>query len=108
MSCRPLRSWWTRILLVLTAGAVVLAGTACGSRDNDLYRLRMCESGGNYHMIAGQYGGAYAFSIYYWHAAGHAYEPYTAPPAYQDAVALQLLNSNPHGAFPGCSAKLGF
>ena len=108
MSLRPMRSWRARILLAITGGAVVLSGAACSPRANDLYRLRMCESGGNYGMVSGGYGGAYAFSIYYRQSAGHPGQPQQASPAYQDAVALQLLNSNPHQAFPGCSARLGF
>jgi len=109
MSLRKMQSWRARILLAVTGSAVVLTSAACTSpRGNDLYRLRMCESGGNYRMVSGGYGGAYAFSIYYWKAAGHPGLPQNASPAYQDAVALQLLRTNPHQAFPGCSAKLGF
>ncbi len=111
MSLRNMRSWRARTLLAVAGGAVVLTSAACTtntSRANDLYRLRMCESGGNYRMVSGGYGGAYAFSIYYWQAAGHPGLPQNSSPAYQDAVALQLLKTNPHQAFPGCSAKLGF
>ena len=109
MSWRPIRSWRGRILLAAAGTAVALTGTACGPGSNQLYRLRMCETGGNYHEASAPgYGGAYGFSIHYWHAMGYASLPQNASPQLQDAVAARLLvNPGARAAFPACSIKLG-
>lgn len=104
-----------RILAVATIPAIALgAATACtsGSNNSTLYRLRMCETGGNYRMhtwIGGiEYGGAYGFNVAYWRAMGYRPDPQNASPALQDAVEQRIIammgvrNTN-----PGCAAKLG-
>lgn len=82
------------------------------SQANMLYKLRQCETGGNYrmHVWAGniEYAGAYGFNVRYWRANGYRPDPQFASPALQDAVILRYIaqlgirNSN-----PGCAVKLG-
>lgn len=113
------------VLAALAALVATLVVTGCttpyglpktpaptSSQASMLYRLRMCETGGNYHMHvwAGniEYAGAYGFNVHYWRAQGHRPDPQFASPALQDAVELSdirllgIRNSN-----PGCAKRLG-
>ena len=107
MSLRPMRSWRARILLAITGGAVVLTGAACMPRANDLYRLRMCESGGNYGMVSGGYGGAYAVSIYYWQSAGHQGQPRRADPGIPGRGGPATAELQPAPGLPWVLGKTG-
>jgi resuscitation-promoting factor RpfB len=80
--------------------------------------LRQCESGGNYAQKANPtYRGAYQFSRQTWDSTmrrlGGSYtayigvDPADAPPAVQDAAAMNLQASGGWGQWPACSAKLG-
>ena len=97
------------------AGAVALTLTAgCYQPANAgmLYRLRMCETGGNYRMhtwVGGvEYGGAYGFNVAIWRAQGHSPDPQSASPAVQDAVELADIGQlGVRRSNPGCAAKLG-
>ena len=88
---------------------VGLLGACTPASGGTLYRLRNCETGGNYRQnTAPGYSGAYGFNNFYWRQMGYYGQPWQASPALQDAVASRLLaNPGPHAAFPGCAAKLG-
>jgi hypothetical protein len=96
------------------AGAGALALTSCyhPASGGTLYRLRLCETGGNYrmHTYAGgvEYGGAYGFNVRIWRAQGHSPDPQYAPAALQDSVELSdMAQLGVHRSNPGCAAKLG-
>jgi resuscitation-promoting factor RpfB len=77
-----------------------------------LYKLRTCESGGNYQDDTGNgYYGAYQFSASTWNKwdTGYAYA-YQAPPEVQDTVIIENTNASGGGLAsqnPGCYAKEG-
>jgi hypothetical protein len=74
----------------------------------DLYRLRVCESGDNYQEDTGNgYYGAYQFSEATWQGLGYSGLPNQAPPAQQDAAATTLQHEHGWGEWPACSAMLG-
>jgi hypothetical protein len=94
------------------AGAVALTSCYPSSSGGMLYRLRMCETGGNYGMhtwVGGiEYGGGYGFDVRIWRAQGNAPDPQYASPAKQDAVELSdIALLGVHRSNPGCAAKLG-
>jgi hypothetical protein len=98
----------------LSAGVVaaVLIGTAApataASNDDPWYRLRMCESGGNYGINTGNgYYGAYQFDAGTWHAYGGTGLPHQASKAEQDLRARLLYQARGWAPWPGCSRKLG-
>ena len=84
----------------------------CTPSGGTLYRLRMCETGGNYRMhtwVGGrEYAGAYGFDVIYWRAQEHHQAPQYSAPAVQDAVELaDIAGVGVHRSNPGCAAKLG-
>ena len=82
--------------------------TGNGSLANDLYRLRMCESGGNYRDNTGNgYYGAYQFALSTWSNLGYSGLPSNAPPPEQDQAATTLVQRSGWGQWPTCSAMLG-
>jgi transglycosylase-like protein len=98
----------------LSAGVVaaVMIGTAApataASSDDPWYRLRMCESGGNYGINTGNgYYGAYQFDARTWHAYGGTGLPHQNSKAEQDRVAKKLYNARGWSPWPACSRKLG-
>jgi hypothetical protein len=98
----------------LSAGVVaaVMIGTAApataATSDDPWYRLRMCESGGNYGINTGNgYYGAYQFDAGTWHAYGGTGLPHRASPAEQDRVAKRLYQARGWSPWPACSRKLG-
>ncbi len=103
---------------VALAGAGALALTSCyphssGSSGGMLYKLRMCETGGNYAMhtwVGGiEYGGGYGFDVRIWRAQGHSPDPQHASPAMQDAVELSdIAMLGVRRSNPGCAAKLRY
>jgi uncharacterized protein YabE (DUF348 family) len=76
-----------------------------------LYKLRMCETGGDYRKNTGNgYYGAYQFMPSTWNKYGTGYALASeAPAAVQDAVVLRNARASAGGFWsqhPGCSAKL--
>jgi hypothetical protein len=99
------------LLLVSVPFAAGLLG-GCTPSGGTLYRLRMCETGGNYRMhtwVGGrEYAGAYGFDVIYWRAQGHRPDPQYASPALQDAVELADIRMlGVRRSNPGCAARLG-
>ena len=103
----------------LSAGtaALALAGVAAacspvkaapGPSASDLYRLRMCESGGNYAINTGNgYYGAYQFAPGTWASLGFGGLPNQASPLIQDAAVIKLWRVTGWSSWPGCAASLG-
>jgi Transglycosylase-like domain len=98
----------------LSAGVVaaVMLGTAApataATSDDPWYRLRMCESGGNYAINTGNgYYGAYQFDARTWHAYGGKGLPHQNSAAEQDRVAKRLYAARGWAPWPACSRKLG-
>jgi Transglycosylase-like domain len=79
-----------------------------GGTNAHLYRIKMCESGGNYSVISsnGLYYGAYQFSLSTWAAMGGSGLPSNASPAEQDMRAQRLYDtSNPYTQWPVCAYR---
>jgi resuscitation-promoting factor RpfA len=103
--------------LTLGAATFALAGVAAACTPaaalpspsaGDLYRLRMCESGGNYAINTGNgYYGAYQFAVGTWNSLGFPGYPNQAAPATQDAAVAKLWRSSGWASWPGCAASLG-
>ena len=98
----------------LSAGVVaaVMVGTAApataATSDDPWYRLRMCESGGNYGINTGNgYYGAYQFDAGTWHAYGGTGLPHQNSAATQDRIAKKLYSARGWSPWPACSRKLG-
>lgn len=70
---------------------VPLTNASADPTPNDWLRLRTCESSNNYSTNTGNgYYGAYQFDLSTWRSVGGSGYPNQAPPAEQDARALQL------------------
>ena len=96
----------TAAFAVVDAGATLSAASAATS--SDFARLRMCESGGNYHINTGNgFYGAYQFDIGTWRGLGYSGLPSNAGPATQDAAARRLQASRGWSPWPACSRRLG-
>jgi hypothetical protein len=118
-SLRPARLRRPQIRRSLTLGAAAFAfagvAAACtpvaappGPSASDLYRLRMCESGGNYAINTGNgYYGAYQFAVGTWNSLGFPGYPNQAAPATQDAAVAKLWRESGWSSWPGCAASLG-
>lgn len=83
--------------------------------EDQLYRLRMCESGGNYAAIGGggAYRGAYQFARGTWNAVASAnypnyvgMDPAGAPAAVQDAMARALFAAQGRSPWPVCGYRM--
>lgn len=76
-----------------------------------LYKLRTCESGGNYQDDTGNgYYGAYQFSLSSWERLGYSGLPSNASPETQDTAIIQNTNASGGGLAsqnPGCYYKEG-
>jgi resuscitation-promoting factor RpfA len=96
--------------VALTAG-LVISGIATaapvGANETmkaELHRLRVCESGNNYHENTGNgYYGAYQFSPTTWSGLGFHGRPDKARPVRQDHAAKRLHARSGWGAWPACS-----
>lgn len=94
---------------------IVARGTApvpvSSNLSNWLYKLRQCESGGNYADNTGNgYYGAYQFSATTWHRIGYSGLPSDAPPSVQDQAIVKNTNLSSGGLAsqnPGCYYKTG-
>jgi hypothetical protein len=72
--------------------------------DRDLHKLRVCESGNNYHENTGNgYYGAYQFSQQTWRGLGFHSRPDLAPRHRQDRAAKRLHARSGWSAWPSCS-----
>jgi hypothetical protein len=70
----------------------------------DLHKLRICESGNNYHLNTGNgYYGAYQFSRSTWRGLGFRGLPSHARHAMQDRAAKKLHRVQGWAAWPSCS-----
>lgn len=82
-----------------------------GSLADWLYKLRTCESGGNYTINTGNgYYGAYQFSAATWNHWNTGYaRADLAPPEVQDAMIIKntLASAGLRTQNPGCYAKMG-
>ncbi len=78
---------------------------ATEAEQAQLARIRHCESRGNYSAVSasGRYRGAYQFDYNTWAAIGGSGDPAAAPPAEQDARALQLLRQRGTRPWPNCA-----
>jgi hypothetical protein len=93
---------------LIGGGLVVAAGPANAATANDFYKLRMCESGGNYSINTGNgFYGAYQFDAGTWHGLGYSGLPSDAPPALQDQAAYKLYDSRGWSPWPSCSVSQG-
>jgi uncharacterized protein YabE (DUF348 family) len=107
----------TAIQTVVLQGPVtqiVVRGTAplSGSLSQWLYKLRMCESHGNYQINTGNgYYGAYQFSAGTWNSLNTGYaRADLAPPSVQDAAIIRNTNRSSAGLAgqnPGCYRSQG-
>lgn len=93
---------------IIAVGSVAFSG----SLQDWLYKLRMCETGGNYQANTGNsYYGAYQFLTSTWRSLNTGYDRADhAPPAVQDqAVIANTLRSSGGLAtqHPGCYKKEG-
>lgn len=92
---------------------IVARGTApvSSSLSEWLYKLRMCESHGNYQTNTGNgYYGAYQFSLSTWHRIGYSGRPDQASPGMQDQAIVKNTNLSGGGLAsqnPGCYYKTG-
>ena len=76
--------------------------------DQELYRLRMCESHNNYRENTGNgYYGAYQFALQTWEDLGMTGRPDQATPDMQDYAAKVLHARAGWGPWPACAAKEG-
>lgn len=102
----------TQLEPIAAAPAVTTAPEGSGSLSEWLYKLRMCESGGNYAINTGNgFYGAYQFTIDTWNSLGTAYDRADLAPAdVQDQAIIANTNRNSGGLAtqnPGCYQKEG-
>jgi hypothetical protein len=83
--------------------------------EDQLARLRQCESGGNYAAVGGggTYRGAYQFSRSTWNATAATHfpwlagiDPVVASPAEQDAMTRALWSTNGRTPWPTCGKRV--
>ena len=83
--------------------------------EDQLYRLRMCESGGNYGALSpgGTYRGAYQFSWSTWNAVASRHfprylgvDPAAAAPKVQDSMARALFLEMGRSPWPVCGQRI--
>jgi hypothetical protein len=76
--------------------------------DQELFKLRMCESHDNYQDNTGNgYYGAYQFALQTWEDLGMTGRPDQATPDMQDYAAKVLHARAGWGPWPACTAKEG-
>jgi hypothetical protein len=93
---------------------LIASRTTGGPSDATLYRLRMCESGGNYRAVSasGAYRGAYQFSRGTWNSVARGFlprydgvDPAAAPPYIQDAMTRALWKQQGSSPWPHCGPR---
>lgn len=121
-----------RLALLFTVGIVVVGGAACTPEqiafvaavtqpyehalDGDqLYALRMCESGDNYEAVdpSGSFRGAYQFNRGTWNSVASRHfewlvgvDPAEAEPWWQDVMARALYSERGRQPWPVCGRRL--
>jgi hypothetical protein len=71
--------------------------------------LAECESGGNWSINTGNgYYGGLQFSLSSWEAVGGTGYPHEHPRETQIAMGIRLWESSGWGAWPACTAELGY
>ncbi len=79
-----------------------------GGLSEAMARLRQCEAGGRYDRNSGNgYYGAYQYNLSTWANWGGYRYPHQAPPAVQDAKALETYQRRGWQPWPACSRSLG-
>ena len=122
----------TRLRLVACAFALMILGTACTPEqiimylestestrdvlsDEQLLRLRMCESTDNYQATnpSGKYRGAYQFDQITWDGVAERHfpwlegvDPIDAEPWWQDAMTRALWSERGRQPWPECGKKV--
>lgn len=90
--------------LLASSLAIGTPANAAGTMKAELYKLRMCESGDNYHAATGNgYFGAYQFSSATWHALGFHGRPDHAKATTQNRAARALHHREGWRAWPFCA-----
>jgi hypothetical protein len=90
--------------LAITGIATAAPAGAGETMKAELHKLRVCESGNNYHENTGNgYFGAYQFSRPTWNGMGFRGRPDRAKAVRQDRAAKQLHAASGWGAWPSCS-----
>ncbi len=113
----PTRPWSMLVTLVVMSAGLLFssvgaahghgAGPAPATEEN-LARLRECESKGNYSATtAGRYFGAYQFSAPTWRSLGYGGLPHHASPELQDEAARRLQARAGWTQWPRCARSLG-
>jgi hypothetical protein len=83
--------------------------------EDQLWRLRQCESGGNYRAVnpSGAYRGAYQFSRSTWNGVAgqhfpryHGVDPAAAEPKVQDSMARALWHMQGRSPWPVCGKRV--
>lgn len=101
----------TAAILATDAGIGVSAAEArpqAPITDENMTRLRQCESRGNYRANTGNgYYGAYQFSVRTWRSLGYGGMPHRAPVEVQDEAAIRLVQRDGWRSWPACTRKLG-
>lgn len=95
------------ITQIVAIGTAPLGG---GSLQVWLYKLRACESSGNYQDNTGNgYYGAYQFSLGTWRRLGYSGLPSNAPPYIQDQAIIKNTNGSSGliSQNPGCYESTG-
>ena len=78
--------------------------SASGSLAVKLHKLRVCESGDNWHANTGNgYFGAYQFSLRTWHGLGFKGRPDHAKALTQNHAARKLHAESGWHAWPACA-----
>ena len=122
----------TRLRLVAFVLAFVFVGTACSPEqialyldstaetrdvltDEELLRLRMCESTDNYQAVSssGTYRGAYQFDQPTWDGVAERHfpwlegvDPVDAEPWWQDAMTRALWSERGRQPWPNCGKNV--
>ncbi len=121
-----------RLRTILGIGALVLAASACTPEEvaffvaasepynevldhDQLYRLRVCESGDNYQAVSknGTFRGAYQFNRSTWDSVASRHfeflvgvDPIDAAPAWQDVMAKALWSERGRQPWPVCGRRV--
>ncbi|MBV9871316.1 MAG: transglycosylase family protein [Frankiaceae bacterium] len=92
--------------LAVSSAVIAAPAGAHGSIKRDLHRLRVCESGNNYHANTGNgYYGAYQFSRSTWRGLGFHKRPDQAKRKTQDRAAKKEHAISGWSAWPSCSQR---
>jgi hypothetical protein len=105
-STLAMRSSGAALALGLFVSGIATASPvgASESMKTQLHKLRLCESGNNYHEDTGNgYYGAYQFAQTTWRSLGFHGRPDQARHVVQDRAARRLHKQSGWHAWPACS-----